>query len=260
MGLFESIKWVIENYPAISAIAGIGTPAAIYLGRRYRVIKLILRMFKDDRPSACLILGQGSTGKTTLINRMFADSTAMPEQETMQFGIHRLQIEVDGFEYQILASDYRGQKLDNLTRGILKLEKERQFSRASFSSLLIIMDIGRTLNGQRVTGESYPDYNRFREQLSQWSGQATEAILGLIEADRLRYALIFVNKIDLLSDLDEQQHRPTLKAECEELQQKIRHILPIAKVEVRLGSAQNADAMLIRDTLLKIAKSSKETH
>jgi len=259
----STVTWAIEHWPAIAAFAATGMAAiAIIFGRRIRPIRQYLerRLSQsksdnaggDEQVCACLRLGHG--GKTTLIRNMFSDTKAVPDTRTIEYRMHQYRADVSGTQYHVKISDYQGQDLGEVTRGIVRHERDGTFRAVNFNALMVVLDLCATRegDGRPVPGSVVPDKGRFTDQANQWGGQAMQAVLGLLDATKIRYALIFVNKIDALSALEQSEFSTEMKDTCEILSQKLRALLPYASVNIRIGSAQKEGALKIRGELLTL--------
>lgn len=200
--------------------------------------------------NVCLLLGQGATGKTTLIRRITNDKKATPEIETSLFRLYEHRLTQNQREYKIILSDYRGQDLGVLTGGILDLESASEVRRKDICSLLLILDICDTEGGvPRIPGAPLPDYGHIQAQIEQWRGQSLNAVLGLLPKERLRFALILVNKIDLFTTEEANEHIPQIRNMLDPLRGMLEKALPHISIDVIFGSAKGASGIDIRDKL-----------
>lgn len=200
--------------------------------------------------TVCLLLGQGGTGKTTLIRSITADSEAKPEVETLTFRIYEHSITIFRRECRIFLSDYRGQDLGILTKGVLDIERDSLVRRKDISSLLIILDICDTDSGvPRDPQAPVPDYDHIQKQVEQWNGQALNAVVGLLAEGQLRLALVLVNKFDILLLKERGEHEGRIGELLSPLCEKMRAIWPLAQIEVMFGSGNGISAIDIRNKL-----------
>lgn len=267
MTLAEATTWMVENLGGVlfGFVALVGT--IIWGPKGWNTI---LERLKSQDSSAgngvpklpavqqappvpqnvCLILGQGGTGKTTLISRITDDNAARPEFETILFRLYEHRVTLNQRECKIIFSDYRGQDLGVLTSGILEIEASTEVRRKDLCSLLIILDICDTESGLPRTPETpLPDYEHIQRQVEQWRGQALNAVLGLLTGNRLRFALVLVNKIDLLTTNEATEHLPQIESLLCPLRDKLRGAMPHIPIEVMFGSATGASAIDIRNKL-----------
>lgn len=251
MELFDAGAFIIEHWKAVTLVSGAFATLILGVKNRKAITTWIIRQFREEdvvRHNTCILLGQGGTGKTTLIKGVTNDDEAKPDLETISFKLHESRLMHRGLAYCIVFADYRGQDLAVLSEGLTKLTpSERQ----KIVSLVLMVDICDTNEGDGLPRDlNKPiDYDRVTAQIEQWCGQSLEAIIGIIGAGQLRVALIFVNKFDTLTIPERELHEPQLRSLCEPLQQKLKKVLPLVSVEVLLGAARGAESINIRNRL-----------
>lgn len=207
---------------------------------------------------ACLLLGFGGAGKTTLIRRMFGGGRAEPGVKTEVFQLHRFRGEIDNITHELVVTDYRGQSLGQVTSGVANLENSHGIHRHQFNAVVVMLDICATgdSDARPAPGSDVPDYKRLKSNVDQWSGQAIDGVLGIIDKSKIRLAVIFVNKFDVLTHEQGEVHRKKLRQTCLKLEQRLAQEIPFANIEIRLSSAMAEGALDLRDSLLRIARQS----
>ena len=226
-------------------------------GKPFPYITPLFRRLQEPlsvHQNVCLLLGQGGTGKTTLISRVTNDDAAKPEIETILFRLYEHRVTLNERECKIVLMDYRGQDLGVLTRGLLDLEASTKLRRVDIRSLMIILDICDTESGvPRNPISPVPDYQHVQRQIEQWQGQALNAVLGILAVRQLQFALVLVNKIDLLTQSEREEHLPRIEVMLRPLLEKLQSVVPHLSVETMLGSAKGAAAIDIRNKLVRHA-------
>lgn len=173
----------------------------------------------DVRYHRILLLGQGSTGKTTLIKALFRHPKGVSEgprlPPTQELELWRMAHEISGQKhghlYRYDIYDYRGQDASQIA-GLLGGGNDGVLDAKPFTAVVLMVDLFATDSSGRVLPTVRPEDTKARSEdfenglwdkarLAEhegWSRIALQSLFG--EADvKARAAIIFINKIDLLS-------------------------------------------------------------
>lgn len=249
---FKILGFLVDNWGVIVTILGFIFTVFIGVKRRKALASWIRKQLNGDaiRHNTCILLGQGGTGKTTLISRVTNDAKAKPEVETNSFNLHEHRLSTHDYICRIVFADYRGQDLAVLSEGLSRMSLE---DRQKVISLILMIDICDTIDALPRDREKPIDYRRLLSQTEQWCSQSIDAIVGIIGATQLRFALIFINKLDTLTRTEQEEHESEIKRLCIPLQDKLKKAIPGVSVEILLGSARGAESVDIRNKMARHA-------
>ncbi len=161
--------------------------------------------------NSIMVLGLGGVGKTTVIQCLFQDKEANPNEVTKDFKFFQRRIQVNNIPgttgqvwLNLFACDYRGQDLSTLTRTFVKqqLELYSPMAYGHIHSLILVVDLRfpkPLKDSPDVPVTKEPDEKRIERHLEQWNQTALDAIAGLLTAET-RYICLFINRVDLLED------------------------------------------------------------
>lgn len=164
----------------------------------------------NERRIAFMMLGLGGSGKTTIIDTWLGAANRAPQQKTEEFEIFESTIKLASPSFgrantapliKTYISDYRGQNLGSLVRGVLVAQK-LPYSPLAYGlirSLIIVVDVVPPPNGDGQVTPKNQELNteRIDSHNQQWNESALEAIFGLLTSS-LAYVCLFINKTDAL--------------------------------------------------------------
>lgn len=250
--------------PLVAILVGLGTALGVAIGagiQEYFKRKLAqglhapVRLPVGDRRMSVMLIGEGRSGKTTLIRNLLMDPAARPSQRTMNYKIYQQSSEQADRRGKMwmFISDYHGQHVGQLVSAFL-LQQRKSFSPMAYgyvNALVLIVDIWAesTVDEPDPKNLARPDSARIQEQLNQWSKTALKAIFGMLTEDSLNYVCLFINKADLLAN---QNDFELIKEEFSSLKDHLKSLAPDLTVNVIVGSAKDGTGIPeLRDGLIR---------
>lgn len=209
------------------------------------------KLTSESKKNAILLLGQGGTGKTTLIQHLFHDEDANPATQTEVCKVYEKSLKTknenvdsgsgNSSQFHLFVADYKGQNVGTLVRGFIELQSSPNapIKYKHVNSLIMVVDIftpGEFHDDdiENAMNEK-PDVARIESHLEQWNDTALDAVSGLL-TDSVGLVCVFINKIDLLkSDYSLEE----IERNFSPLIQRLRKRFPKPiRLEVIFGSAK----------------------
>lgn len=209
-----------------------------------------------DKRNSILLLGLGGTGKTSIIKGLLNNDEANPNETTDKFTIYkgdRSSTDEDeekkqkkNSRYWFYIADYKGQNIGQLVRSFI-IQQKRPFSPLAYghvTSLILMVDLvppKKEAHYEDIPKQESYNEERVNKHLEEWNDNALDAIYGLLTSE-LRYVNIFINKVDLMSDMSyeaEEKYISIFKA----IEQKVKKRSGRATVKTYLGSAKDGTSL-----------------
>ena len=180
----------------------------------------------------------GRVGKTQLISCLMQHSPKEFEV-TEDFRIYKRTVRYDDDQDIIYyINDYRGQNFGHLISSFIREQfKPHTILRyGDINSLILIVDILPELSqeNQNVSFASV-DHTRIKDQIELWNVFVLDAIFALFTKDTLKYVCLFINKIDKLEVVKEEDIKNLFTPLSTELEKRTKK--SGAAFEVITGSA-----------------------
>jgi GTPase SAR1 family protein len=209
---------------------------------------------KNEKRNSIIIVGLGGCGKTTLINRLSSNHRADPEVQTSDYRLFSWSEQSDSVEpkFTYYMADYRGQNIGTLIKGLITEQKipYSPMTWGAVNSLIFVVDIAKPYNKNTQTKDFTLEVEnvwqeRVQYNIDQWSGTALDTIFGFTTKpsnnpnfNSLKYVCLFVNKIDLLPNMENE-----IKIAYQVLSDALLVRCSGLKFELLLGSADKGTAV-----------------
>ena len=211
----------------------------------------------DDKRNAIVIVGLGGSGKTTLINKLFSNN-ANPKIATKDYKIYQRIDEEESGKYHYYVSDYMGQNLGSLISSLMEEQKTpySPMTLGAINSLIFLVDVAEAQNPGITSNSnnfSVSWQERSKVHLKEWSPTALDAIFGIVTDISLQYVCLFINKVDLIPDVSEEEIITQYQRLIHEIVIRCRGV----KFEYFLGSADTGTNLLALKQSIKESSMSK---
>jgi|688.fasta_scaffold191662_3 GTPase SAR1 family protein len=209
---------------------------------------------RNEKRNSIIIVGLGGCGKTTLINRLSGDHRADPEIQTSDYERYRWSEKSNSIEptFKYYMADYKGQNIGTLIKGLIKEQKipYSPMTWGAVNSLIFVVDIAKPYNKNTQTKDFTLEVEnawqeRVQYNIDQWSATALDTIFGFTTKpsndpnfNSLKYVCLFVNKIDLLPNMENE-----IKIAYQVLSDALLSRCSGLKFELLLGSADKGTAV-----------------
>jgi GTPase SAR1 family protein len=209
---------------------------------------------KNEKRNSIIIVGLGGCGKTTLINRLSGDHRADPEVQTSDYERYCWSEKSNTIEpkFTYHMADYKGQNIGTLIKGLIKEQKipYSPMTWGAVNSLIFVVDIAKPYNKNTQTKDFTLEVEnvwqeRVQYNIDQWSATALDTIFGFTTKpsnnpnfNSLKYVCLFVNKIDLLPNMENE-----IKIAYQVLSDALLSRCSGLKFELLLGSADKGTAV-----------------
>jgi GTPase SAR1 family protein len=224
------------------------------LHNSYRRAQKPKPLAKNEKRNSIIVVGLGGCGKTTLINRLSGNHRADPQVQTSDYHLFSWSEQSDGVEpkFTYYMADYKGQNIGTLIKGLITEQKipYSPMTWGAVNSLIFVVDIAEPYDKDNQTESSTLKVEKFWEErvkynINQWSATALDTIFGFTtkpsnnpNLNSLKYVCLFVNKIDLLPNMEDE-----IRREYKVLNDALRSRCSGLKFELLLGSADKGTAV-----------------
>ncbi|MBW4631594.1 MAG: 50S ribosome-binding GTPase [Iphinoe sp. HA4291-MV1] len=198
---------------------------------------------EGEKRNAIIIVGIGGCGKTTLINKLFDEraNSRIPTHTFQRYSSYSE--EYNSIKYNYHIADYKGQNIGSLITNLLDEQKQPNspLTLVAINSIIFMVDVAKPSDPEAVAGVANPTnfsnewHERVRKHIREWSPTALDAIFGLVTKDSLKCVCLFINKQDLLPNINIDD----IRQEYKELIKNIRERSESVGIELKIlyGSA-----------------------
>ncbi|HXO68620.1 MAG TPA: GTPase domain-containing protein [Bradyrhizobium sp.] len=193
----------------------------------------------DQYATNMILVGEGGSGKTTLIHALSGAGEAQPDVATNEMStytlVHEISIEQKGGTIRrlvrIYSDDYEGQNWVQGTQSE-QVKARQQFIKSS--SLVIVVDlIGPGSKSAPTSGAGKLHSKRIKEQLLIYNDPAVQSLASLLGPNG--QIILFINKADLIYPLTDERIEEA-KASYAPLVEQLRELRGV-RLRVIVGSA-----------------------
>ena len=205
-----------------------------------------------DKRNAIILVGLGGSGKTTLINCLSQDHKANPGVKTQNYSLFTWlkRASPSAPLHRYYAADHKGQNIGTLISGLIEEQKKpySPMTWGAINTIIFCVDIAEAYDRGLETEEQYKEKVKrtWRERIDQntaeWSSVALSAIFGFTaknsqvpNTNTLKYVCLFINKLDLLPDKEQE-----IREAYQKLEDNIRKNCSDLDFEVIVGSGKNS--------------------
>ncbi|QSV67863.1 MAG: GTPase domain-containing protein [Aphanizomenon flos-aquae DEX188] len=176
--------------------------------------------------NSILLVGLGGSGKTTLIGYLVDQGNS--EMSTRDFANYKSlseSIDKNGNTYKFYIADYPGQNIGVLIKGLMA-EQKVPYSPMTFNgidSIIIVVDLVYTPEpGSKIDMDLVRQtwQERVQQHIKEWSPTALDCVFGLV-GKNIKYFCLFINKFDILNEMDKNIDKEKVLTEYRELNQNI---------------------------------------
>ncbi|MBW4677323.1 MAG: GTPase domain-containing protein [Desmonostoc geniculatum HA4340-LM1] len=217
----------------------------------------------NEKRNVMIIVGLGGSGKTTLIKRLSKDENVNPEIPTPGYMRYSWREKSNNSEpvYIYYAADHKGQNIGSLIKGLIEEQKipYSPMTWGAINSLIFVIDITKAQDEEAQNEAEFREEveknwkARIDDNIKQWSPTALDTIFGFTtkpstdpKINSLKYVCLFINKMDLLPDKEEE-----VKKLYQSLIQELRLRCSGLKFEVIIGSVKTGTGLPVLTESLK---------
>ena len=157
-----------------------------------------------------LLLGRTGSGKTSLAKTLYhAEGINANISTPPGVKVYSLDVPVDAGTRRLRIADYYGQNIGSLVSAFAK--DGGIFGGEPVNSVVLVADLFEPPKNTDIilTHDSQHLVSRVGSNIAYWNEPVLDTVFssGIVTAEKLRYAAIFINKLDLLPT-DEQKKAP----------------------------------------------------